>query len=242
MSKAPIWTVAAPGARKPRLSREQIAEAALAIADAEGFEALSMRRVADALGAGTMTLYHYLRTKEDLLALVEDALMGETVRACQPLPRAWRPAVAKLAAATRVTYLRHAWTLRSSHSFTGARLGPNGLRHIEQSLQAVAGLDLPSDGKLALLSIVDDYVSGHCAGLLRRRGQARFDRRTAHALNEAMTRALDAGDHPQLRALIDARDPVEVFMHSAGASTEDEQFALGLDALLDGLAKRFKLR
>ena len=52
MSKSPIWAVAAPGARKPRFSREQMAQVALAIADADGFEALSMRRVADGLGAG----------------------------------------------------------------------------------------------------------------------------------------------------------------------------------------------
>ena len=52
MSKSPIWAVAAPGARKPRFSREQMAQVALAIADEDGFEALSMRRVAEGLGAG----------------------------------------------------------------------------------------------------------------------------------------------------------------------------------------------
>ena len=56
-----------PGARRPRHTREQIAAAALAIADAEGFEAVSMRRVAAELGAGTMTLYHYVRTKDELV-------------------------------------------------------------------------------------------------------------------------------------------------------------------------------
>src|SRR4051812_9203261 len=121
MSKAPIWAVAAPGSRKPRFSREQIAKTALEIADAEGFEALSMRRVGGELGAGTMTLYHYVRTKEDLLALVEDALTGETADACDPLPKAWRPALKKIATATRATYLRHAWALRSLGDM---RIGP----------------------------------------------------------------------------------------------------------------------
>ncbi len=153
MSKGPIWAVAAPGSRKPRFSREQIAKTALALADSEGFEALSMRRVAEELGAGTMTLYYYVRTKEDLLTLVEDALMGEIAEACEPLPKAWRAAVTKLARATRATCTRHAWALRA---VTGLRVGPNGLRHIEQSLQAVAGIDLPLEQKLAILSIVDD--------------------------------------------------------------------------------------
>jgi AcrR family transcriptional regulator len=234
MSKAPIWTIAAPATRKPRFTREQIARTALEIADAEGFEALSMRRVADRLGAGTMTLYYYVRTKEDLLTLVEDALLGEISDACEPLPKAWRAAVGKLAAATRATYLRHAWALRA---LTGVRVGPNGLRHIEQSLQAVAGLDLPVARKLEILSIVDDYVFGHCAGLARR---STFDRKTAKAVGEAMKRYLDEGDYPQVRAAF-GDDPIDTFVKSAGFMTDDAHFDVGLKALLDGLAQRFKL-
>ncbi len=238
MSKAPIWAVAAPGSRKPRFTREQIAKTALQIADAEGSEALSMRRVAEELGAGTMTLYYYVRTKEDLLTLVEDALVGEICDACDPLPKAWRPAVEKIATATRAIWVRHAWALRS---FTGMRVGPNGLRHIEQSLQAVAGIDLPIDRKLEMLSIVDDYVLGHCASLMRG-GQPRLDRKTARALSAAMSRSLDEGDYPQLRALIGDDDPVDALVKSSGFMTEEHHFDIGLDALLDGLTKRFKLK
>lgn len=239
MSKPPIWAVAPPGARKPRFSREQIATTALHIADSEGFDALSMRRVAEALGAGTMTLYYYVRTKEDLLALVEDALMGETADACEPLPKRWRPALRMIGMATRATYLRHAWALRS---FTGVRVGPNALRHIEQSLQAVASLDLPLEQKLAILSIVDDYVFGHCSGLMRRRERPQLDRKSAKALSEAMTRSLDEGEFPQLRAMIGDADPAEAFTKSMGFMTEEHHFESGLDALLDGLAKRFKVK
>jgi AcrR family transcriptional regulator len=239
MSKVPIWAVAAPGSRKPRFTREQIAKVALAIADSEGVEALSMRRVAEALGAGTMTLYYYVRTKEDLLALVEDALMGEISDACEPLPKAWRPAVSKVAAATRATCVRHAWALRS---LTGMRVGPNGLRHIEQSLQAVASIGLPIGQKLEILSIIDDYVFGHCTSLVRRRSQLRFDRKAANALREAINRYLDEGDYPQLRAMIGDDDPVDAFVKNSGFMTGDYRFDIGLDALLDGLAKRFKLK
>ena len=52
---------------------------AFAIADSKGFEAVSMRKIAAKLGAGTMTIYHYVRTKDDLVALMDDALMGEVV-------------------------------------------------------------------------------------------------------------------------------------------------------------------
>lgn len=239
MSKAPIWAVAAPGARKPRFTREQLAATALAIADADGFAALSMRRVAEALGAGTMTLYYYVRTKEDLLTLVEDALMRETADACEPLPRPWRAAVAKLAGATRATFLRHAWALRT---VSGLRVGPNGLRHIEQSLQAVAGLDLPSDDKLELLAIVDDYVFGHCSSWLRRRSLPALDRKTARALDASLRRSLDEGDYPQLRALLGERAPIELFELGSRFTDEPRHFERGLDALLDGLVKRFKIK
>ncbi len=57
------------------------------IADAEGIDALSMRRLAAELGAGTMTLYHYVRTKDELLTLVTDAVMGEVVLARRPAAR-----------------------------------------------------------------------------------------------------------------------------------------------------------
>jgi len=65
--------------KKSRLSREKIAIAALAIADSEGFSAVSMRRVAQELNVGTMSLYHYIKTKDDLIAVMDDALMSEAL-------------------------------------------------------------------------------------------------------------------------------------------------------------------
>ena len=165
--------------------------------------------------------------------------MGETVEACEPLPKAWRAAVTRLATETRATFLRHAWALRS---FTGMRVGPNALRHIEQSLQAVAGLELRMAERLELLSIVDDYVFGHCVSEARRLSQPPFDRKATKALNETMRRSLDEGDFPHLRAMIGRGDPVEVFAKNAGFTSEHAQFTVGLNALLDGLAKRFKLK
>jgi hypothetical protein len=185
-----------------------------------------------------MTLYYYVRTKQDLLALVEDALMGEIADACEPLPKAWRSALSKLAHATRTTCVRHAWVLRS---LTDVRIGPNALRHIDQSLQAVAGTGLPLQEKLQILSIIDDFVFGHCMALSRRSGQLQFDRKGAKALREAINRALDAGDYPQIRAMIGADDPVDAFVKNAQFMADGQRFDVGLEALLEGLAKRFRL-
>ena len=93
---APIWARPEPATRRPRFSREQIASAALAIADAEGLRAVSMRRVAADLGAGTMSLYRYISTKDDLIALMDDALMGAVLVPADELPADWRAALATL--------------------------------------------------------------------------------------------------------------------------------------------------
>lgn len=239
MSKAPIWAVAAPGSRKPRFTREQIARAALEIADSEGFDALSMRRVAEKLGAGTMTLYYYVRTKDDLLTLVEDALMGEIVAACEPLPKAWRAAVIKIAASSRDAFVKHAWALRSLH---GVRVGPNNLRHIEQSLQAFANVDIPIRHKFEILSIVDDYTFGHCLRVNEAMTEVAPDRKTVNAMNELMKRYLADHEHPQLDAMIGDEEPIVAFERHSDAMTDDYRFEIGLDALLDGLTKRFKLK
>ena len=74
-----VWTRAERSSRKPRFNRDDIAAAAIRIADTEGFEAVSMRRLAAELDAGTMSLYHYVRTKDELLTLVVDALLAEVV-------------------------------------------------------------------------------------------------------------------------------------------------------------------
>ena len=82
-----VWTRTEPTGRQPRFTRDEIAAAAMRIADAEGFDAVSMRRIASELDAGTMTLYHYVRTKDELLTLVVDAVMGEVVLPPdEPLP------------------------------------------------------------------------------------------------------------------------------------------------------------
>ena len=122
-----------------KLSREQIAAAALAIADAQGFEAVSMRKIAAVLGAGTMSLYHYVRTKDDLVALMDDAIMGEVLIPESKMPPHWRDAFNLLAHRTRDVFARHSWAMTA---LMQARPGPNGMRHVEQSLAALKNTDL----------------------------------------------------------------------------------------------------
>jgi AcrR family transcriptional regulator len=240
-----IWSRPEPAERRPRFSRRQIAETALAIADAEGFEAVSMRRIAAELGAGTMTLYHYVRNKEELVALMDDAHMAESLVAAGELPQDWRAALTVIARRTRAVLMRHPWALQSLQA---AQFGPNAMRHFEQSLAALAHTPLDAPAKFSVLAIVDDYVFGNVlrAGEMLARRQAARDTSPeeveavmAYAMSEMRT-----GRYPHMQALLgdvgpgEAPGPEEV---GAGMYDADAWFDRGLEALLDGIALRFGL-
>jgi len=142
--------------RPSQLNLEKIAAAALAIADAEGFASVSMRRIAQEMGVGTMSLYYYVKTKADLVAAMDDALMGEVL--APSLPGNWREALTVIAIRTRDVFLRHPWALSSMLS---APPGVNAMRHMEQCLQALTGTTMTTREKLALLAIIDDFVFGY---------------------------------------------------------------------------------
>ena len=141
---------------KSRLTRQKIAAVALAIADREGFEAVSMRRVADELKAGTMSLYYYVKTKDDLIRAMDDALMGEAL--LPSLPKGWRRALLAIAKRTHAIYIRHPWALVAMAS---APPGVNAMRHMEQCLEALAETSMSEKQKITLLATVDDFVFGY---------------------------------------------------------------------------------
>ncbi|MGA7925179.1 MAG: TetR/AcrR family transcriptional regulator [Candidatus Sulfotelmatobacter sp.] len=195
--------------RPSPLSREKIAAAALAIADAEGFASVSMRRVAQEMGVGTMSLYYYVRTKADLVAAMDDALMGEVLM--PSLPRNWREALTVIAIRTRDVFLRHPWALSSMLS---APPGVNAMRHMEQCLQALARTTMSTREKLALLAIIDDFVFGYA--LREAASDSKVD------LNFARTQ-LATGAFPRLK---------EAFGKGRMPAMPD-RFQVGLRALLD---------
>jgi AcrR family transcriptional regulator len=142
--------------RKSRLTRERIATVALAIADKEGFEAVSMRRVAQELKVGTMSLYYYVKTKDDLIAAMDDALMSEAL--LPSLPKNWQHAMMEIAKRTHGVFIRHPWALVAMLS---APPGLNAMRHMEQCLEALAETSMTEKQKITLLATVDDFVFGH---------------------------------------------------------------------------------
>ena len=139
-----------------QLNKAGIAAAALAIADAEGFAAVSMRRIAQELGVGTMSLYYYARSKTELISAMDDALMAEVL--VPTLPEDWREALTAIALRTRDVFVRHPWALSSMQS---APPGVNAMLHMEQCLEALAKTSMTTEEKLTLLALVDDFVFGY---------------------------------------------------------------------------------
>src|SRR3954453_11548233 len=122
---------------KPALSLDGIADAAIAVADAEGLAAVSMQRVAADLGYTKMSLYRYLPGKAELVALMVERGMGDP-----PVlsPDAWRESLAEWTRQLMAAFLRHPWSLAAT---VGARpLGPCELGWMESALTVLAGLPL----------------------------------------------------------------------------------------------------
>jgi AcrR family transcriptional regulator len=192
-----VWTRTVPGSRKPRFTRADIAEAAIRIADAEGFEAVSMRRLAAELDAGTMTLYHYVRTKDELLTLIVDAFLGEVViPPGQRLPRGWRAAITLIAERTRDALQRHPWILDITDD---PNIGPNAMRHFDQAWQALSSLSASFDDKLDLITAVDEYVFGFCLHARNNYQDGGDDAEMADYIGELLTE----GDYPALSEMVD---------------------------------------
>ncbi len=158
-AEPPIWFRDEPASRRPAHTRADIARAALEIADSEGFDAVSMRKVAQRLGAGTMTLYHYVRNKGELISLMSDAVMAELVVPEGELSDDWRAALTQIANRSHDAFSAHHWVFQKMGE--DGSFGPNGMRHFEQSLQAVAGLGLDREQTFEVIGQVDDYVFGY---------------------------------------------------------------------------------
>lgn len=234
-----VWTRPEPAARRPRLSREAIAATAAHIADTEGFDALSMRRLAAELDAGTMTLYHYVRTKDELLALVVDHVMGELLYpADEPIPSSWREALVGIAFRTRAALERHSWILEITDD---PPLGPNSVRRFDQTMQAVASLDVPLVDRFDIVSAVDEYVFGYCL-------QHRDNESTAaHLADEAdmiryVNGLVETGDYPQLAALADEHGLKEAWRQISEHFRNPERFGRNLRRLLDGIEADLRSR
>jgi AcrR family transcriptional regulator len=164
-SLALLWGLEEKPRRGPKrgLSVERVVTAAIELADAEGLSALSMRRVAERLGVGTMSLYTYVPAKGELLDLMVDATYAEQVeemrvRTERDRPQGWRAELESLARVGWDLQLRHPWTLGVAAS--RSVLGPNESALFEAALRIVDGIGLSGREMVAAVDLVGTYVRG----------------------------------------------------------------------------------
>jgi AcrR family transcriptional regulator len=203
--------------KKRRLSPEAITAAAIGLADAEGLEAVSIRRVAAELDARAMSLYDHFSSKRELLASMTDEVVGEML-VSQPLPEGWRERVAVSARTMYAAYASHPWAIFVAAERLGPR--PNAVKLAKQMAHALATLPLEHGDVWQVQGIVNDYVIG-------------YSFRTVGTVDpddmEAAIAASDVAEFPELAALPD----------NLRNRSSIERFELGLQTVLDGIEQRF---
>ncbi|MES4893169.1 TetR/AcrR family transcriptional regulator C-terminal domain-containing protein [Streptomyces sp. NPDC096012] len=208
--------------RRPSFTREAIVLAAVALADAEGLEAVTMRRVAAEVGAGVMSLYSYAPDKETLLELMVDHVSGELTVA-DPPKGDWQADLKAIAHLQRAHMLRHPWL--PAVVATRRVPGPNTLAFLEHALAALRPTGLDGAAKLEIFAQLTAFVAGHVTYEIAQTAVTRSPDRMAAEARYLAAVAAD-GRHPELAEALAA--PVRPL-------TPEATFTRFLNRLIDGL-------
>lgn len=218
------------------LTIRSIVATAIELADAEGLEAVSMRRVAERLRVGTMSLYTHVPGKAELVDLMVDTAYGQLyddVDAPSSQPGGWREALEFVAARNWELYRRHPWLLH----VVGARpvLGPNASLKYEAELRPLDGVGLSDVEMDSVLTLILTHVEGAARA---KASVEQIQRETG--MTDAEWWTVNA---PLLDKVMDAvRFPVSARVGQAAgqeydaASDPERAFAFGLERILDGIA------
>lgn len=144
------------GGARGKLSLNAIVDGAIRLADAQGLEALSMRKVAAAIGSGTMSLYNYVAGKDELLELMIDRIYAEV-----PVPdpeASWREQVLSLVRGEWDLFQRHPWVLQTN--LTRLALGPNLMDHAERMYKALESFGLTGEDNARSARLISSYLQG----------------------------------------------------------------------------------
>ncbi|MGX1759518.1 TetR/AcrR family transcriptional regulator [Streptomyces lydicus] len=202
--------------RPPAHDRAAITAEAVALADAEGLAAVTMRAVAGRIGAGTMSLYSYVPNKETLLELMIDQVSGD--HRLPPEPSGdWRADLRRIAHEQRAIMHRHPWLPGALPA--QQTLGPNTLAVWEYTLAALAPAGLDARARLETFSLLTGFVASHVLYELAQERAVEAAGRTSGELLDAQARYLKsataAGSLPHLAGALgetgDAPAPQAVF-------------------------------
>ncbi|KAA9151679.1 TetR/AcrR family transcriptional regulator [Amycolatopsis acidicola] len=206
------------------LSRERIVRAAIELADADGLAAVSLRKVAAALGVGPMRLYGYIESMDELHDLMVDAAHAEI----RPAGEGWREVLRSFAETTRKTVHRHEWLA----DLLGGRpqLGPNTLASGDAMAAGMGGIDLET--AVPAMDAVHAYVIGAVRREITERRAERASgmdhKQWQRTYGPYLQRIFAKGELPALAK----------FVHDGPHLDADQTFRTGLDLILDGIEAR----
>jgi AcrR family transcriptional regulator len=220
------WFRQRPASRGGAPSLADIVAAAVALADNDGIETLSLRRVATVLGSGTASFYRVLDSRAELLEHMIDEVLGQHLPS-EPSGE-WRSDLAAVA--------RNRRAMLSAHPWLGAELsgrpaiGPNALTHHERALAAAAGY---TDDPSAASSAIETVLAFVLGAVARESAEKQSERRSELTTEEwrisvaqYLQNALDTDRYPHLTRMV----------REAADLSPDERFERGLACILTGLA------
>lgn len=217
--------MADPNPRRARLTRERLLGAAIAVADAGGIAALTMRSLADELGVKPMSLYHHVASKEAIVDGIVDVVFSEID--LPPADEDWRTALRRRADSARAVLHRHPWATPLMESRSNP--GPATLRHHDAVIGALRRGGFTVELAAHAYSIMDSYIYGFAL----EEAALPFETQNAgEAAADFMTQ-FDPQDYPHLVELA-----VQHVMRP-GYDYGDE-FDFGFELILDGLERHLK--
>jgi AcrR family transcriptional regulator len=223
---------------RPKLTIDEIARAAVAVADRDGLAALSMRRLADDLGVTAMSLYTYVPGKAELLDVMLDTVLAETARP-QETEGGWRERLRRIARENWTLYHRHPWMLQVAT--TRPVLGPNLVAKYDYELRAIDGLGLTDIEMDMTIAMLGDFVHGAARAAITMAQAEQHTGRTESewwaAYEPLLAKVFDASKYPTA-----TRVGAAAGAEFQAAAAPGRTFEFGLERLLDGLAALIESR
>lgn len=216
------------GRRRDPLTREAIVKTAIEVLDAEGLDGFSMRRVAERLDTGAASLYWHVGSKDGLLDLILDEVIGEQ-HVPDPEPDRWQEQIKEVAREMRAAILRHRDIVRVS--IGRVPMGPNAIRYSERVLAILRAGGVPDGLAVQSYLLLISVINGFTVDETGEGGDRQADVPDPEAVAAgvlAYFRSLPADQFPNL---------IEVAEHFAIVD-QDARFEVLIDLFVDGVAKR----
>ncbi|MDQ0114154.1 TetR/AcrR family transcriptional regulator [Paenibacillus harenae] len=220
---------------KGELNIKQIVDTAIEIADKDGLSALSMSRVAEALGFSTMSLYRYITAKEDLLILMQEAASDMAIPA-EEEGENWRESMRQFVRSIMRVYREHPWF--TDIPIMGVPMTPNQLRFVDWMLRSMRDFPLSDPEKMSVILLLSGYARS--SGILQRDMDRIVGTSASHeafsglAYTSALKQLVTPERFPYLSGVVASGVYTGESVEDGG--TIDDDFDFGLERILDGIA------